>query len=256
MALSLVNTSDSIARPNTKPRFTDTAVSMADDPNRPAHFPELISWPGLALVCWVFTALVGTLGITGLFGGPKAYSGMGTGLVPIAHSEAVLFIILGLSLVLFVYGVTRKFARSAVVTATLLCSVFSILKLVEHFGHAWFGIENLFNLRITYFKNFLVGAMSPVSAALFIAISVSVILLVIVEDQRKTAIRWAMRLTSACAIATVLIVLSYCFGNPLLYAGKITPVSLTAGIAFLFLEAGIFIAIGPTQYPIQFSIRK
>ncbi len=236
--------------------FNDTAISQADDPNRPDAFPKMVSWPGMALVCWIFTALVGMVGLTGLGTGPTIYSGMGVDFAPIAHSEATLFILLGFSLVFYVYGVTRKYSKPMVLGVVLSEAVFSLLKLVEHFGNSWLGIESLFNLNPVLFRSFLVGTMSPLSAVLFISMSVSVFLMVIVSDQRRRAIKIAMWLTSASALGTVILILGYCFGTPFGYTGNVTPVSLPAAVAFLFLQAGILIAIGPDHYPVHVKLNR
>ncbi len=232
------------------------ALAEVERDDRSSQELKLISWPGMALICWLMSALVGMTGFSGWLAGPRAFASFGGKFIPIAHSEATFFMIMGFTLVFYVYGTTRKLTKPLAAASMITTSLFCLLKLVEFLGDAEFGIESIFNLQLNSFLSFVAGTMSPVSALTFLCMCLSLFLLVIVSDQRKRTVLIATALTSVSIVATVGIIMGYVTGSPLMYSGTIIPMSLPAAIAFLLLEAGTLIAIGPAYAPLQLILGR
>jgi len=246
------NGAKNTGRTSAEPDLTEEiAIAEADHPSRQPNFPPAKSWPGLAVICWVMAALTGAAGLFGWLGGPSIFASFGTEYIPIAHSEATLFIVMGFTLAFYVCGITRRFAKPMAGAAVITTGVFSALKLTEYLGRAQFGIENIFKLHPGTFRSVLADRMSPVAALVLLLISVSLCLLILVQDQRRIAIRWAAYLACIGGFLDLTVILGYFYGTPLLYGGSVIPMSLPTAWAFFFLILGSVIAIGPRHIPVR-----
>lgn len=183
---------------------------------------------GLALVGWIFDFPV--------------LRGLGADSVPMAPSTALLFIAQGLALGL--HGrpapsrratVARAALAGAAGAAALALLVLSSLGLRSRVEHLGLGIAG-------DVLGVPVGFISPVTAALFLLASVTSL----ISGPRSPAprLRRVLSLGTAGVLVgtSVVFLLVYAYGKPLLYAGGFIPPAMNTIMAFTVLGAGLLIA--------------
>jgi PAS domain S-box-containing protein len=188
------------------------------------------------------SAFLGVLALTGWAVGAPHLATFGSGLIPMAPSTALLFVLYGsaLSLRPWASGNRRVFllglALAALAAAiALLLLVLSLLKI--HWSAEYLGM----NIGGAV-DGAPVGHMSPVTAICFLLSGASIL----PAQQHIKATGWRVR-TSRGAIFFLLGLclvfgLAYLYGAPLLYGGTMIPPALSTILAFTVLGLGLAMA--------------
>ncbi len=201
-----------------------------------------------ALVCSAVTAALGILGILGWVSRLHVLAGVRVDYIPIAPSTAVAFILLAGALFLRARAPSRRFGKVGGMAAALLVSLLSFLILLDFVPGVHLEIEKFLLREPGTFGAVRTGRMSPITAANFLLAALAMLLL---APARRAPAGGAAGLASIVVAVSLVVLLGYVYGTPLLYGGKIIPVALPTAIAFLFLGLGLIAAAGPDHFPLR-----
>jgi PAS domain S-box-containing protein len=195
----------------------------------------------LLVVC---AAGLGILAFLGWILGLNILASFDADLIPMAPSTALLFVLFGLAL-FFRNRLSRNRGVYTIgviigllgLTTALLLFYFSSMRIypqIEHLGISIVGT----------IAGAPVGHMSPLTAICFVVISLS-FLATLTSDtgrpKRALAAFWSAFLT---VLASLLFLIAYLFGAPLMYGGGVVPPALSTSLAFLFLALGLLGSAG------------
>jgi len=211
----------------------------------------------LTIAFGLLAVLSAVTGIAGMYFGITLLSSIYPGYKTISFSAALIWIFLGS--VLAINPVTSLRGRSGFVIRIIL----AIIAIVE-------AIELPFNLLGSHFifetwsvqaGTVLFGSssspISPIAAALIISAATAMFFLVNSSAQESEH----NRTKDAIAIAGILIglvsltfVLSYVYGDPLLYRTQFIPLAAVSALAAFFTGSGLVAAAGPSAIPVKYFI--
>jgi len=200
---------------------------------------------GHAIASLLSGVIASALGLTALVGwllDNRLLTGFGSSSVPMAPSTALLFIAHGLVLALRARQMSGRrtvvssgavAGISAVVAlALLVLSMLGIRSPIEHLGMGIAGHVNGVPL----------GHMSPATACGFLLASLSLALSLRPFSSRSVRRRAAMVSAASVLVASLVFLLAYLYGKPLLQEGGFIPPALNTTLAFAALGAGSLIA--------------
>ena len=200
---------------------------------------------GFAKTCGVLAATLGFVALAGWILGIPVLSTLGPGWLPMAPSSALLFILLG-GTIFFVarkppqptasrIGIALGLAATLIALLLFILSYRGIYLDAEHLGFAISGTIGAAPI----------GHMSPVTALSFMLAGLSLVAVMASPPDRS---EWAI--TSFClaglmTLNGIVLLLSYYFGTPLFYGGKMIPPALTTSIGLTVLGAALLALSGP-----------
>ncbi|MGK5086202.1 ATP-binding protein [Bdellovibrionota bacterium FG-2] len=195
--------------------------------------------------CAVFVSGLGVAALLGWSLGLPFLANFGSGNVPMAPSTALLFTLLGGTLFLCVGARGRGSHWICVLVHGLLALFvlilvgFSIAGVHPQFEHLGFSIPpHRPGAEIS-------GHMSLLTALCFLLSSVSFLLIYLKAYEKsfrasgRTNAAWS--LSVLVLIISLVLVLAYLFGMPLLYGTSFTPPALPSSIAFVVIGAALFV---------------
>jgi PAS domain S-box-containing protein len=185
------------------------------------------------------------LGLVALLGwilGLNILASFGTGLIPMAPSTALLFVLFGQALFfrnrlpqnrgVRIMGIATGLIGLA---TSLLLSYFSSRGIHPHIEHLGILISGTI-------AGAPVGHMSPLTAICFAVISLSFLAALSSNagrPKRALAAFWSALLV---ALTSLVFLLAYFLGAPLMYGGGVVPPALSTSLAFLFLALGLLVS--------------
>jgi len=182
-------------------------------------------------------ASIGVAGLTGWLTGTRALAAVGTSYVPMKPNTAVMFVLLGVSLIALSARsrAARLFARCAVAASFVL----AVAHVVEHASGADFGVDRwLFAL-----PSDRMSPAPPDRMAFFTALSFVLVCPAIFVKSFVKRPRFAGDLASLFALVVTLVglafTLGYVYHAPLLYGGAGIPMALPSSVAFVMLGLSI-----------------
>jgi len=194
-------------------------------------------------VCGLLTIFLGISAILGwIFNIPQLAS-FDADLIPMALSTAVLFVAYGL-LIFFHSRLSssRLMFRVEVVVSCIGILVALVLFYFSLSGIRW-NVEHLGLQMSRTIDGLVVGHMSPVTAFCFLLIGLSFLIMLTKSGPQKLLI--VSFISSVLVIIiSIIFLLSYIFGTPLLYEGSFIPPALTTSLAFLILGISLLIMSG------------
>ncbi|MGI8602081.1 MAG: PP2C family protein-serine/threonine phosphatase [Verrucomicrobiales bacterium] len=206
----------------------------------PASFCRLSRWCSLVVVALGFLTLIAW--ITGLHVLASAHAHY----IPMAPSTALGFGFLGTALLLRTWLNAGRRARLIAIGASALVVGLATSKLIEFATRTSFGLEELLVRSPELFGAVPTGRMSPFTAGIFLLAGMGMIFLIL-----RRWWRWGALLAAIVMGASVVVLLGYLYGTPLLYGGTIIPVALPTALAFLCLGLGMIAAAGPESWPLR-----
>ncbi len=186
----------------------------------------------------IFTAAIGLLALLGWIVQIPTLTTFGANSIPLAPSTALLFILLGVALSVhnLVLRNRRAYMMSMVIGATVM--VTASLLFVSSSAGIYSSIEHP-GLSIT---DVAIGHMSPVTAACFAISALSFILTLSSSLLHPKRGALAFACAFLMAVISLLLLIAYLFGSPILYGSKIIPPSLPASVAFFILALGLLLS--------------
>lgn len=204
-----------------------------------------------SLIARVGGAAAASLGLIALLGWVlelPLLTSFGQGWMPMAPSTALLCVLLGIALILSTGSPSNRTAcraSAAIGSATALIGLllFSLSSLgirpeIEHIG---------FNIGGTV-ANSPIGHISPVTALCFVLAGVSLMVTLASSSHRHGQAMVAFGLAGLMEFASIVFLLAYIFGTPLLYGGKFIPPALPTSLALAALGAALLALSGPRAW--------
>ncbi|MFA7418545.1 MAG: PAS domain S-box protein, partial [Melioribacteraceae bacterium] len=194
-------------------------------------------------VCGLLTIFLGCSAILGwIFGVPELAS-FASGKIPMALSSAVLFVAFGFIIffhhriisnsIMFRVGVVISY--SGILVAVLLLSL-AMIGIHPDSGHIGLKMSRAV-------EGLIVGQMSPVTAFCFVFVGLS-FLIILTKPGQKKLIKTSLIFAVIAFFISIILLLSYLLGTPLLYEGSFIPPALTTSLAFLFLSIALLLISG------------
>ena len=194
-------------------------------------------------VCGLLTVLLGLSAILGwIFNIPQLAS-FDSSKIPMAISTAVLFVAFGFIIcsyqriisnrIMFRVGVVISIVGIIIALLLLYLALIGIHPGVGHLGLGMsFAVDGL-----------IVGQMSPATAFCFVLVGLS-FLIILTKSGQKKLIKTSLIFAVIIIFASIILLISYLLGTPLLYEGSFIPPALTTSLAFLFLSIALLLISG------------
>lgn len=203
----------------------------------------------IARMSSAFAAILGFLALAGWIFGLPVLAALGPGLIPMAPSTALLLILFGAA-VFFTARTSPN--HTAHLIGTLLigssATLIALLLFILSYQGIYLDAEQLgFAIAGTLGRAPL-GHMSPATALCFLLAGLS---LAAVLRSFPDRARWAMTgfwLAALLALVSIVFLLAYLIGTPLLYGGKFIPPALTSIIALAALGVALLAIAKPRAW--------
>ncbi len=191
----------------------------------------------------LLTAALGIIAILGwIFDIPQLAS-FDSSKIPMALSTAVLFTSYGL----IIFFRQRLPSNRIVSLVGIIFSSIGIFVTLLLFYLSLIGIrlnEEHLGMKISgEVDGLVIGHMSPVAAFIFVFVGLS-FLIILMKTKRQKLIKISFISAALVILISIILLLSYLFGAPLLYEGRITPPALTTSLSFLFLGITLLLISG------------
>jgi len=209
----------------------------------------------LSIICALMAALIGTLGLVGLFLGIPVLTSVLPGLKGIAFSASLFWILLGLILAGIVYRLPERMTRYMIAFIIFLVVVLSTIELPINITGGHFVVETFLVKAGNAIFPLTSTPISPLAVLLTLISALAIFLLLLfsrVPKYARTIRNVACTLGIVITLFSFTILLSYFYGNPFLYGTVLIPIALTSALAAFFLGTGIVLAAGPDAYPLSF----
>ncbi|MGA2626730.1 MAG: PAS domain S-box protein [Candidatus Bathyarchaeia archaeon] len=195
-------------------------------------------------ICFAAVAAISAFGTLAWVTGQLTLAQINPLFVPIAPLAILLLVLLGASW--FLYGVRPEYSIPVGVVGVLVVMLTS-LTIFHAVMPGSFSIERLMFSNPATMSGYLLVDMSPIAAVMFFLGGLSLILLVPFSGTRtRTGIALFGMAIFSCGVVTSI---GYLYQTPLLYGSPTRPVSVLAGIAFLFLGTEMWAAAGRECWP-------
>ena len=157
--------------------------------------------------------------------------------VPMAPLTAILFLLIGIALLLRSQLPDRRLLSSLVRTVSIFVLLVSLYLVLHNFINALStDIEGFLTAPATSASGSIIGRMSPVTAILFIFISISLFISTLKRERPDQLLFVADVLTLSVFVTALVIALGYWYKAPLFYGGTTIPVAILTAISFLFIS--------------------
>jgi PAS domain S-box-containing protein len=172
------------------------------------------------------------------------FTSFGDEYVPMAPSTAALFILLGLALGTGHRWPQERSARIFGMATAVLALLVSTLVAVQAWSYFPLPWDDWLTKRSIRIDAIPLSRMSPLTAACFMLSAVTLL----VQASRRPIPRWLWRSAVGAGIAgllvSLIIVLGYVLGTPLLYGGSTVPIALLTALTFTGLYLGQMLSHG------------
>lgn len=197
----------------------------------------------IPLVCAALAMVLGLMTFIGWISAMPLLASVRSNYIPMAPSTALCFSLIGTGLVLEIFRPGWKIVIQFLAGVVLLMAC---AKIVEVSMGSQLGIDVWFVRDPEMFGAVRKGRMAPMTAINFVFVAMAMLSL--------TSPRRAGRACTLAALATVVsvvILVGYWYGTPLLYGGSIIPVALPTACGFFLCGTGIMAAAGPDAWPLR-----
>ncbi|KAF0138941.1 MAG: putative PAS/PAC sensor protein [Stygiobacter sp.] len=196
------------------------------------------------------TVTFAVLAISGWITNNLIFASFNSDFIPMALSTAFVFLLLGISLMLYYNRTAFKtliriltILNAAGIALSALFFFLAIKGIRLEIEHLW--------LATTLDENrFVLGHMSPVTAFCLILIGTAV-LFIQISSERKKLMAYGFILSALTVLFSFILILLYLFGVPLFYGGTFIPPALTTSLSFLFLGLSSSAVFGSRIWPTQ-----
>lgn len=195
-----------------------------------------LSSASLTMVIGLMTFIGWTLGLPVLASVRAKY-------IPMAPTTALCFSMIGIGLVLQLLRPTLGW-----IPRLLALVVLAIIgaKFVEIFGGFHFGIDAWFVRDPVLFGAVPTGRMAPMTAMTFLFVGSG--FLALTGHHSK---KWTCGLGAVTIVISVVILVGYWYGTPLLYGGAIIPVALSTALGFFLSGISLMTSTGAEGWPLS-----
>ena len=167
----------------------------------------------------------------------------GSDKIPMALSTAVLFAAYGLVILFYRRLSSSKISLRLAIAFSYFGVFFALLMLYLSLNGIRLSAEHLGITLSGQVDGLVVGHMSPVTAFCFLLTGLACLIFFVLKDRKKLNSN-VLLLPGALILITIIFLLSYLFGTPLLYGGSFIPPALPTTSAFLFLGIALLFILG------------
>jgi PAS domain S-box-containing protein len=209
----------------------------------------------LSILFGLLAVLSALLGLIGMHFGITLISSVYPGYRTIALSAALIWMLLGAILTI---NAARPFRGIPALAAKIVLAVIAIFEAIELL-FSLTGVHTGIETWLTSSGTTLLGPsstpISPVASVLLLLSAVS--LFFVIEHPGGSLLNPTVRdgigITGLVAtVASFTFILSYVFGDPLLFGTQIIPIAAISAVAGFFLGAGLIAASGPAALPLRY----
>jgi PAS domain S-box-containing protein len=221
----------------------DIAIGLPPNGQEP-----LCSRP-LIYSCAVLVAAVGLISLLGWALKLFFLASLGSGLIPVAPSTAVMFIAYAFTIFLCAHRPFRRWKYWTGISINAAGALIALLLAVLSYQGIRLKAEEMGFALPTGPAAAPVGHMSPVTAFCFLLSSLSYILALSSPDNRWRLASIAWWLACCIVAAGATLVLAYLYGTPILYGSSFIPPAAPTSIAFVALAAALLALAAPNAWP-------
>jgi PAS domain S-box-containing protein len=209
-----------------------------------------------ALASAAVAIVLGILGLAGQAFHLPVLASIRAGYHPIALSVAVALALLALLLVVAVSGSMGRRARLIAAAVAGLALLHGLLEVVGFVVGADLSGEDALTRYLAKAWSLSLTPMSPAAGALVLVVGASVLALLLSTTAARASVRERLReaagtLGAIAAGGSLVFVLGYLYGAPLLYGGGVIPIAAAASLGFLVLGLGLAAAAGADGWPLR-----
>ena len=215
---------------------------------------EFPAFSRMTIIPGAVAALLGLLGLAGMYFGIESFRSIYPGFQTMAFSTAVLLILFGAVLTV---GALRPFRfpeRTGILALMVAIAVIEVLELPLNIQGIHFPVESL----LVGVGNAIAGQpTSPISPATIVLVIVSALSLFLILARFSPANESGARdiagvLGLFTGLAGFTFILSYLYGVPLMYGTGLIPVAAPTALAFFAVGTGLVTAAGSTAAPLRY----
>lgn len=167
----------------------------------------------------------------------------GSDKIPMALSTAVLFAAYGLVILFYRRLSSSQISLRIAIAFSYFGVFFALLMLYLSLNGIRLSAEHLGITLSGQVDGLVVGHMSPVTAFCFLLTGLACLIFLVLKDRKKLNSN-VLLLPGALILITIIFLLSYLFGTPLLYGGSFIPPALPTALGFLFLGIALLFILG------------
>jgi len=206
----------------------------------------------IASFCAVVVTNLALLAALGWVTGASDLASLDKSYIPMAPSTSILFFLFSSSLSLFFWKpnlTTKIYALLAMAIA--FC--FTSWTLLSFSGVVQLDLEKLILSTSGHFNGVPTGRMSPMTACNFMVLSISFFLFSQSKNKNKIAdIAGAFATTGY--FFTLIILMGYLYGTPILYGSPVIPMALTTAVAFFAIYTQLICFLGAEHFPLRMIV--
>lgn len=165
-------------------------------------------------------------------------------LLPTAPDTAFLFILSGIALIFFIVFHSNRYVHFLKTVTILIELILAVSLFILSCTGIELSAEHFYLDLSQEVSGFPVGHMSPLTAACFILIAFSLLIIHFSSSKHPKWGRISFLLSSVVIIVSLLLITAYLLGTPLMYDGQFIPTALPTSLAFLMLSLGLFVYAG------------
>jgi PAS domain S-box-containing protein len=193
----------------------------------------------------ILTMIIAGISLIGWLINKTIFASFSLKYIPIAHSSAVIFIVISLIFISIIRFEKLQFANKIVMPVLFLIVIYCSLIFLDFiFNFSW-DLENVFINNPASFGDVPIGRMSPITSLLLIFTCIGI--WGIRQKKSKFASYIGGSFSLAICIVSSVLFIGYIYKAPLLYGTQIIPVSLPSVICFLLISF-TFLRIGEIQF--------
>ncbi|MDP1995107.1 MAG: cache domain-containing protein, partial [Ignavibacteria bacterium] len=167
----------------------------------------------------------------------------GSDKIPMALNTAVLFAAYGLIILFYRRLSSSQISLRIAIAFSYFGVFFALLMLYLSLNGIRLCAEHLGITLSGGVDGLVVGHMSPVTAFCFLLTGLACLIFLVLKDRKKLN-SIVLLLPGALILISIIFLLSYLFGTPLLYGGSFIPPALPTTSAFLFLGIALLFILG------------
>jgi PAS domain S-box-containing protein len=214
---------------------------------------SVFSW--LTIIFGAVAALIGMVGIIGLYFGIPLFTSLFPGYKTIAFSAAVIWIIFGSVLAFHAQKPLSGRMQTCIAAVLAAIAIIAAFEFPLNMLGKHFLIETLLvNTGDTIFGQ-PTTPISPVAVVLIIPSAIALFLMLYASGQSKEhrQARNAVGTTGlVVSLVSLTFVMSYIYGAPFLYNTPLIPIGFISATAALLIGAGLVTAAGPRAIPLKY----
>lgn len=191
----------------------------------------------------IFGMLAACIGLSALFGwsiGIQFLTKFGSGMIPMAPSTALLFVVMGTVIFSRTHFQQTKIVSKIEIAVSVTTILTGILLLFTSLTGMYLQIEHLGFSISDSFGGIPIGHMSPITATCFVLTGLSFLFILLPKSSPKQKLI-PLGLGILVVLVSVFLLVEYLFESPLLYGTTLIPPALTTSVAFLFLGTSLII---------------